>query len=279
MNSICISYYTQRQSLFSKREPYWLKLAKKGKLRVMADSGAFSFLIRAYNKRESEKEILKQIDSYLFGGQSNPFGYVSWIHSYSHLLDFYITFDYRISCSLIYAMTERLNKAGICPVPVYHGDSSGDWLRRYAEEGHKLIAVSDSYFMHEKIKLRRFLDQVFSLGTKLGLNYHGLGITGNEMWEYPWYSVDSTSWRKVAGFGNILVPQGYRLVSFPVSEENPKTIVKESAGILEKVLHGRFSIDVLRKSFNARMCFNALMLKEFTERRKGVSCLKKATLF
>ena len=40
---------------------------------------------------------------------------------------------------------------------------------------------------------------------------HGFGITGyGLLMNYPWYSIDSTSWAKLGGFGSIYVPHKRR---------------------------------------------------------------------
>ena len=53
-----------------------------------------------------------------------------------------------------------------------------------------------------------FGDYICDEHGKAKFKVHGLGLTTPHMMvRYPWYSVDSTSWKLSAGFGSIFVPR------------------------------------------------------------------------
>jgi len=217
----CLSYYTyydyyQQHPTGSPDYNPWrahLEALRKINARVMLDSGAFSFLVMGYNKKIPEKELERLIDSYLYGPQlprqkksdgTHPFSFVDWLHRWPYPFDFYVTFDYRVHAPTVYRVTKMLKKAGLHPVPVYHGDSSIDWLKRYIDEGHRLIGVSKRFFLNgPRDRLWHYYDQVFRVTEAAGVYCHGFACTGPEMWDYPWHSVDSTTFQKSVGLGTI----------------------------------------------------------------------------
>jgi hypothetical protein len=79
-------------------------------------------------------------------------------------------------------------------VPVFHGDSSIDWIRKYHDLGHNLIAIGSHKSMRASRKqLAEYLHEVFNLGAKLGVEFHGLAMTSPWiMLTFPWASVDSS---------------------------------------------------------------------------------------
>jgi hypothetical protein len=130
-------------------------------------------------------------------------GYSKFVKKNQKDWDWYVTFDYKKDCSTIYAMQQQLEKLGTNPVPVYHGDQPEEWLKRYCEEGHKLICLGS--IKRNNKDMRYYLDRCFNVGEKYGVHLHGLAVTSlSLMFGYPWYSVDSATWAKVAAYGCIL---------------------------------------------------------------------------
>ncbi len=95
-------------------------------------------------------------------------------------------------------------------MPIYHQGESLDWLRRIVDSGCDYIGISPSNDCGSS-RRRLWLDDVYEILTaqpKLAKT-HGYAVTSPTlMTEYPWYSVDSSSWVQLGAFGGIFTPYG-----------------------------------------------------------------------
>ena len=104
------------------------------------------------------------------------------------------------------------DRHGLRPVPVVHYTTDLKWLRRYMDEGYEIIGLGGLVGRMKTPGCRRWVERAFELvcdqPSRLPrVKLHGFGVTDYlSMVRYPWWSVDSTTWAKVGGFGNILVP-------------------------------------------------------------------------
>jgi hypothetical protein len=237
--------------------------------RAFLDSGAFSYLAAGYSGKASRVQIEREVDTYVEA-------YARWTQTHGKRFDFYVTFDYVVEAPVVYQVTQRLQKLGIRPVPVYHGDASISWLRRYIDEGHKLIGISKRFFLNDGRGLRRYYDQVFNITEKCNVACHGFACTGADMWRYPWYSVDSTSFVK---------DNGTILYETPKGDLQKVSICRTAASrqiddaLLEQVRDAGFAIDDLRSNRSKRLTFNAVAMQRFVLKKKGQKCQRKTTLF
>lgn len=181
-------------------------------VRVFLDSGAHTFLAKTKSGAFTEAEL----DCYLKD-------YAEWIQRYPGRFDFTVNFDYQKNAPEVYRVLQALRKKGVTPIPVFHGDSSLDWIKRYADDGHKLIGLGKpSYYRSGGKFLRQsFYGKVFNLTEKLGLKCHGFAVSGSNTFYYPWYSLDSTSWLRASVRGAILYydPDRRFLKVYHVSKE------------------------------------------------------------
>src|SRR5262249_22984613 len=132
--------------------------------------------------------------------------YVDFVKKRQKQWDFYVTFDYERNCPLIYKVTKRLESMGIKPAPVYHGDSTIDWFKRYLDEGYTRLGVSPMLSIRTSHKnVRNFLDNLFRVVEPYkGVKLHGFAMTSlSLMFGYPWHSVDSSSWSRTSSYGCI----------------------------------------------------------------------------
>jgi hypothetical protein len=204
--------------------------------------------------------------------------YAKYVHSGPYPFDFYVTFDYKMEASLIYRTTRRLNMLGVRPVPVYHGDSSIDWLKRYIDDGHKLVCLSKRFFLNDKRNLRRFYDQCFAVTEANGVACHGLACTGEEMWEYPWYSVDSTSVVRSAALGSLIYCDACgRLQTFSISKRKFRGCLPEA--LLAEIEARDLDLVELQTVPRPRILFNATTYENFLKGRDGRDIRMKGTLF
>lgn len=103
-----------------------------------------------------------------------------------------------------------MRNEGLSPLPVYHVGESTSWLHKMLDYGCDYIGLGGLVGTPAPVR-RRWLDSVFSMITDQHgapmVKTHGFGVTSMPlMFRYPWYSVDSTSWIRVAASGCIYLP-------------------------------------------------------------------------
>lgn len=166
------------------------RMCREAGVRIFMDSGAFTFQVKPW--RATPETLASFRDAYIAN-----------VKQYRKHYDFYATFDYAQHGPTVWEQTQKLIDAGLGPTPAFHITTSLDWLRRYADAGYKLIGLGSAMKSSSK-EQARFYTQAFNLGDKLGLRFHGFAVTGKFMFDYPWHSVDSATWLKVAINGGIL---------------------------------------------------------------------------
>lgn len=240
---------------------------------IMMDSGVVSW--RSYRasliKRQKEKELAK-----LCGEDEFIRLYVDYCKANMKKWDLYMTIDLERNAASILERHKRIEKMGIRPIPVFHGDSTVDFLRKYYDMGHKLIALASWPTLrtsHEQ--KRRYLDGCFALAAKLGFELHGLAMTAGWMLlEFPWYSVDSSSWSRVAGYGGIMRfdPITQRTSVLHVSERHSadrgagaKLNQRMMLRIKEEIETEGYDFEALRTSFVARHVYNAASMMQIVD--------------
>lgn len=169
---------------------------------VMLDSGVASFhnLLRKRNVGKHSRDQIEKMKDKVIGPYTNfvKHGRKEW--------DWYVTFDYVHDAQICWDVQKDLQKKGINPVPVYHSGQDTEWFKRYCDEGYKLIGIGGTVQRRGYAQTRMVLDRIFDIAERYkGVNLHAFGITSlNLMLGYPWYSVDSASWVKVAAYGSFL---------------------------------------------------------------------------
>jgi len=260
------------------------------KCRIAMDSGAFSFHkfvsggVGATSGRMMAKaNAMRKLENVEAFRQKTIEDYVEFIKQERKNWDFYFTFDYVKHAPTVYKITNELMKQGVMPTPVFHGDEGLDWLKRYIDDGHKLIGIGSADKARRTWKEKRYyFDQVFNMTEKHGVICHGLAITSLSLtFSYPWYSVDSSTWARISGFGHIIMVDpftrtaGQVHVSTRESKGNlksfnrmPKHVQKEIRRQVES--HG-FDFDKVRRSLDERSTYNGWMFANLAklDLRKG----------
>jgi hypothetical protein len=251
---------------------------------IMMDSSAFSFhkFVAKNMGQISGKKSKTGANKYNYSDierlrDHTIENYVEFVKQHGKEWDFYINFDYIKHCPTIYKMQKLLEKKGIRPTPVYHGDHSEDWLRRYCEEGYKIIGIGsiprDTF--HKK---RYYYDTCFNIAEKFGVKLHGLGQTSlSIMFQYPWYSVDSATWVKTAAYGKIIFIDPYRNVigQLHISDSHsdfkgsynglPKSVQK---ALRDQIESYGFDFDKMRGDLGLRSAYNAALFSNHIQHLK-----------
>lgn len=287
----CYSYgYVRPGALYhDERVQGTFELDVKEGIGIMMDSSAFSFHVLARKARAkgmTESDVAKLRDKVIKD-------YAKFIKEQKHhgQIDFYVNFDYVKHCPTIYKMQHRFQDQGLRPMPIYHGDSSFDWLRKYLDEGHDYLGVgSDKNLRPTWDMKRRYLNDIFEITSKYkNIRLHGFGLTGHPMmFGWPWYSCDSSTWAKIAAYGQILIvdPNSGRMkyvhvsTSMCVANKNQYGKMEKSVKrtIRDFVEEKGFDFDLIRREPYERALFCAYMfshIHEFVSRRDIYSTWEK----
>lgn len=258
----------------------------KQKVGIMMDSGAFSFH-KFVAKSQGTISNKKSTGGYKMDHTSvdklkdeTIELYIQYCKENSKNWDFYITFDFRKHCPQIYETTKMLEKHGLRPLPVYHGDQSIEWLERYCKEGYKFVGIGSTNQKNKWKDSRYYHDAVFNVTEKYGVKVHGLGITALAlMFIFPFYSVDSATWVKVAAYGKMIFIDPNRNVIGQIHVSERDSSMKGSYNTLpasvQKTIRNQvegygFDFHKVRTELSERCTYNAFLFSNH------VSDLKEA---
>lgn len=181
--------------------------------------------------------------------------YATFIKKHKSAIDFYVNvdaiFDPEASWRVLkYLETEhKLN-----PVPVVHYGAELKWLERHLDAGYEYIGIGG---LGQEVKTEAYIkwaDRIYTRLCPASNNYlpivktHGFAMTGWELVvRYPWFSVDSATWRKLAGFGGIYVPRTVR-GKFCFSKRPYQLKVSQESPAQFKELHTGMHYSLLQPS-------------------------------
>lgn len=264
---------------------------------ILMDSGAHTFhnFLKAETGKISAKKKQKMGDVTKFRDQTVE-AYIKFCLNHAKDWDVYVNFDYTSDSEEVYRMQKLIESKGLAPIPVYHGQPGTlDYFHRYVDEGAKLIGLGSGGVEHrfEYEGKRRYFDIIFNLAEKHGVRLHGFAITSlSLMFQYPFYSVDSTTWAKNAGYGKLLFPseESNTILPVHVSERSVSQNVtsynrmpKELKRAVERKVEAYgFDFQKVRESLLERYCFNASIyakhLHEIKDLVKGTRAKWKSLL-
>lgn len=137
--------------------------------------------------------------------------YIEFIKEHKDFLGVYAVLDDIDSPRNTYRNQKIMEEAGLNPLPCFHFGENVKWLIKYLDEGYDYIALGGMVPISTDA-LETWLRQIFSkyLCGKDGMpkvKVHGFGLTVLKLMKnFPWYSVDSTSWINTGRMGAILIP-------------------------------------------------------------------------
>lgn len=176
---------------------------------LFMDSGAFG-LFKRYAKGGRDyswfdgPEYRRYVDAY-----------AEFVVTHSAAIDAYANVDV-IGCGRRTAETQSyLESLGLRPLPTYHFPSDNKWLKRYLEKGYDYIGIGGLAGRWKGMNVGPWLDNAWALVCPKSNKYmpttrvHGFGVTSvSMMLKYPWYSVDSTSYKIGGAMTAVFVPHG-----------------------------------------------------------------------
>lgn len=142
--------------------------------------------------------------------------YAAWVNEHAAMFDTIVNLDVLYDPDTTWSNQLRLEDATQQPIlPVVHFGAPPALLDRYLDAGHRYVSLGGMVGNSGR-KRMRWLIQMHRIARDAGAVLHGLGLTTwVEMRSFPWYSVDSTSWRSGGRWGrlDIFDEQRGRLVS------------------------------------------------------------------
>lgn len=241
-NSIMLTFALQTKQV-SKRFRKYYKMRKK-KIGIIEshflDSGAFSQWTKA---QEYAKQVGRGRWAYFFTKEFWDYvdAYAEFVKKYKIAIDLYANVDVIGSPQLTWRNQKYLEtKHNLHPVPVVHYKTDLKWLEKYMKKGYEIIGLGGLVGSTAKAACRHWLDNCFNIvcdtpNRMPKVKIHGFGVTSYKfLTRYPWWSVDSAAWDKIASYGGICVPhkrQGEFVFDIPpyimkVSKESPHASTK-----------------------------------------------------
>lgn len=139
--------------------------------------------------------------------------YAAFLKKYAKGIDLYVNVDVIFDPKLSWKVLKYLeNEHGLHPIPVIHYNTPLRWVYKHLDEGYSYIGLGGIGQEATKWDYYSWADRVFDIicprPSRLPVvRTHGFAMTSFDLLlRYPWYSVDSSSWCKGAGYGFIFIP-------------------------------------------------------------------------
>jgi hypothetical protein len=195
---------------------------------IVKNGGSHLMLSYHYDKKTSDNQFVR-FRKYGLHIMLDSGAYSAWKLGVKIDLDHYMKFidEKRISKYISvdvvgdpeksYINLKYMEKKGYNPIPVFHMGSDVTYLDQLVKEEYYTIALGGSVGKSRQER-RKFFKLCFEKYPNIF--YHGLGMTDVElMKEFPWFSVDSTTW--LIGIKNrqLITDQGRITLSEEFSQE------------------------------------------------------------
>lgn len=223
------------------------------------DSGSFTLKTKAkeYAKQNgcSEWDFYRTQDFYAYCD-----AYAEFIKKYQIGIDYYANVDAIPNPKITWRNQKYLEEEhGLTPVPVVHYGTDLKWLRRYIDAGYTYIALGGLVGKTKQETTIHWIDRCFDMvcdnPQRLpSVDLHGFGITNYELLlRYPWKSVDSASWTKIAAFGGIIVPRKQQSRVGLYDFRHEPYILKVSNDSPDRMKTGKLHVFMVGKETRARI--------------------------
>lgn len=169
----------------------------------LLDSGAFTFMQQAQSKGIDinwNRYMQNYIDFIKFNGIRNFFE-----------LDIDSIVGYEDVKQLRHSLEKETGRQCI---PVWHRSRGLDEFKRLCQE-YSYIAIGGFAIKTIMPKEYPFIKKLIQLAAKYNTKVHGLGFTPQNVLDYGFYSVDSSSWIAGGRYGGVYYFNGRRIIRVP----------------------------------------------------------------
>lgn len=197
---LCSYHYFRGQKLRSDLGRYFGEL----EVDVFGDSGAYSMFA-------SGASVL--VDEYAF-----------WLKENTDLIEVYANLDVHGEYEAGDHNQRRMEELGLSPIPVYHAEFPLSVFEGYAER-YPYVGVGGVAGMKANAnRLMHLFVNLFKIAEQHDCGLHGFGITAQDMLlNFPWKSVDSSSWSASFRYGNVPVFHPGRNLFYSIKIGDPKS--------------------------------------------------------
>ena len=239
-------HYVHKQSAVDKM--------RRDGVRVFLDSGAFS--------------------AFMLGAEIDIDGYIHYIKKNQDIIEVCSVLDGIGDPQKTYDNQVYMERNGVRPLPCFHYGEDERWLEYYIEN-YEYISLGGMVPI-AKPQLKKWLDRIWhdylcDENGRAKVKVHGFGLTKLDlMWEYPWYSVDSTAWQQAGSNGLLILPPNAR--KFPVSHDSPSRRIPnqhfntisepEQWAVYNLVTDRGFDFNRCQDTYLARWAFNLAAMDE-----------------
>ena len=155
----------------------------------LLDSGAFTFMA-------SKKGNNIQWDAYIDR-------YIEFINANQIKLYFELDIDYAVGYDKVKAIRRQLEtRTGRQSIPVWHRSRGLEEYKNLCRE-YSYIAIGGIAIKDIKSSEYRYFYKLLNIAAQQGTKVHGLGFTPPSIQDYPFYSVDSSSWTTGSRYATI----------------------------------------------------------------------------
>ena len=178
------------------------------------DSGAFSMSRESRKNNPNKSSDRSFYESRYFWDYIDD--YAQFILSQKGSIDYYANVDTSHYPDITWNVQKYLEEEyGLSPLPVIHHGESLSWIKKYLDAGYEYICIGGvAKTKGRSIDFHTWGNKAFHIicpesNNRLPIiKVHGFAITSIPlMWEYPWYSVDSVTWKKMSYYGQVLFPR------------------------------------------------------------------------
>ena len=144
--------------------------------------------------------------------------YAAWLERWRHLFAAYANLDVIGDDEASLRNLVHLEDRGLQPLPVFHGGEDWSYLDRYLDR-YPYIALGGAVGADWRL-VAAWLVQCFTRAQPHGTAFHGFGMTRWELLrDFPFYSVDSSSWGSAYRYGVVKLFDRGRWVSVHVGDK------------------------------------------------------------
>lgn len=240
---------------------------------IFMDSGAHTLynvhVLKSTGKKKREGRHGRELEaenvvwgrgdfSYFDLSRGSPFRkycdtYASFIKKFSKYVDFFATVDAISNPDITWEIQRYFEEEhGVQPVPIVHYGTPMKYVDRYLQTGrYDFLGVGGLGQGVSRAQYYTWGDEFFCHICPESNNYlplvktHGFAMTSWDLIvRWPWWSVDSATWVKVAAYGHIIVPRssedsGFRFDRPPLMI----TLSNKSPNVKERDKHYKNSRD------------------------------------
>ncbi|MDQ0255537.1 hypothetical protein J2S74_002919 [Evansella vedderi] len=211
----------------------WLYHARRLNAKILIDSGAYSVYAAQLKGEKVEPISVEDYAAFILKHQKRSV--------YFGCLNLDVIGDNKQTRKNAQYLRERGVKGLI---EVWHPQSD-DWAelwRMVHKEDHPVIAIGGTAFLNEKKKVELF-DELYTRFPNQP--FHILGGASQTLYQYEWFSSDSTSWLNARKYRTLITPHGH--VEAPEDWSTKECLVfnVEQLNKLEDNYDGNHQIDLL----------------------------------